>query len=262
MLPDIQDEYDLRGVDIDRVGIAGVRYPVRFSDGEMDQSGIATFDIAVALAGNRRGTHMSRMVEAIHETMQDVDPRTFPVTLKAAAQRLDAHKIEVRIALPVATKVTSPVSERESWQASDLELCAVWSTDECRVETVVTSEVTSLCPCSKAISDYGAHNQRSSIRLTVTGRGDHAYPLQVIRAIEIIRDVGSCPIYPLVKRSDERAITMEAYEHAAFVEDMARDLSGRMRVLQLEHVVEVRTFESIHSHDAVAKISWALGPVP
>jgi GTP cyclohydrolase I len=257
MLPDIQDELDPRGIAIDRVGIAGVRYPTRFNDGDIEQTGIGTFDISVGLESHRRGTHMSRMVSVIHESLQELDPRSLPVILKSAAARLGAHEIEIQASLPVATEVISPVSKYPSWQASDLQLRGTWTPADCRVETVVTSEVTSLCPCSKAISDYGAHNQRSSVELRTAGHNDDCYPLGVRRAIELIREVGSCPIYPLVKRPDERFITMEAFEHPAFVEDMARDLSVQLRTHGLEHTVRVRNFESIHSHDAVAIVHWS-----
>ncbi|GAA1541616.1 GTP cyclohydrolase I FolE2 [Kribbella lupini] len=257
MLPDIQDEFDPRGIALHRVGIAGVRYPTRFYDGETEQSGVANFDIAVGLDAHRRGTHMSRMVSVIHETLSEVDPRTLPVTLKAAAIRLGASEVEVQVALPVATQVISPVSEHLSWQTSDLRLRATWRSETCRVESSVTSEVTSLCPCSKAISDYGAHNQRSAVEVTTAGHGDDCYPLAFGRAVELIRQAGSCPIYPLVKRPDERVITMEAFEHPLFVEDMARDLSIRLRTRRLEHTVRVRNFESIHSHDAVAEVQWS-----
>lgn len=260
VLPDIQDELDPRGIEIDRVGIAGVRYPTRFNDGSLEQAGIATFEMTVALSAERRGTHMSRMVEVIHENMQELDPRLLPVALKAAASRLDACEIEVRVSLPIATLVTAPASNRSAWQTSDLELVGVWSVEDgCRVETSVTSEVTSLCPCSKAISDYGAHNQRSSVRLTIVGHDDGCYPLDVSRAIGLIREIGSCPIYPIVKRPDERLITMEAFDHPVFVEDMVRDLSTGFRRQRIWHSIRVQNFESIHSHDAVAQLSWCPG---
>ena len=133
-----------------------------------------------------------------------------------------------------------------------------------RLSTTVTSQVTSLCPCSKAISDYGAHNQRSDVTLKVEGDGDDPYPLSVRRVVEFIRRVGSCPVFPLVKRPDERAITMAAFDHPAFVEDMARDLSWRMRDLGINHTISVRNLESIHSHDAVARLRWRqdLAPAP
>jgi GTP cyclohydrolase I len=257
MLPDIQDQYEPRHIPIDRVGITGVRYPTRFSDSALDQQGVATFDLLVALPGDRRGTHMSRMVELIHDHLQELDPAELPRFLKTAAAKLDVDSLEVRASLPIVTRVTSPASGRSSWQPSDVALSARLGPTELAVETLVSSEVTSLCPCSKAISDYGAHNQRSRVSVTVVGSADAPYPLPVHHTIELIRQTASCPIYPLVKRPDERAITMTAYDHPAFVEDMARDLSQELRGLELEHRVTVQNFESIHSHDAIASLSWS-----
>ncbi len=121
------------------------------------------------------------------------------------------------------------------------------------------SEVTSLCPCSRAISDYGAHNQRSQVTLTLLGDGDNPYPLPVHEIVAAIRTVGSAPVFPVVKRPDERVITMQAYDHPAFVEDMVRDLSLWCRSRSLAHRVAVRNIESIHSHDAIASVQRA-GP--
>ena len=257
MLPDIQDQWEPRGIGLDEVGIAGVRYPTTFSDGEFEQPGIASFDLTVELPGDRRGTHMSRMVELIHDHLQRLDPRELPTFLKAAATKLDVDSVYIRAALPIATEVTSPASGRSSWQPSDVRIRAYLREGHATVETEVTSEVTSLCPCSRAISDYGAHNQRSAVTLTVIGISDVPYPLTVLAALELIRSVGSCPIYPLIKRPDERSITMDAYDQPAFVEDMARDLSEACRAREVAHRVVVRNFESIHSHDAFAATAWS-----
>jgi GTP cyclohydrolase IB len=120
----------------------------------------------------------------------------------------------------------------------------------------VVAEVTSLCPCSKAVSDYGAHNQRSRVTLTVVGDLNDPYPLPALEAAELAREVGSCAVYPLIKRVDERAITMMAYDRPAFVEDMVRDLSRLCRSRGFTHDIEVQNLESIHGHDASARISW------
>ena len=255
-LPDIQDGCDGRGIELDQVGIAGLRVPTTFSDGSMTQAGIATFDVIVTLPADRRGTHMSRMVEIVHDQLQVVDPRTLGLVLKLAASKLDVECARITVSIAVATPVTSPTSGRESWQASDLALTASVEGDVFQLLTSVTSQVTSLCPCSKAISDYGAHNQRSDVTVSVGGVGDSPYPIAVRQIVDIIRSAGSCPVYPIVKRPDERAITMSAFDHPAFVEDMARDLSLQLRELAITHEVRIRNLESIHSHDAVAKLSW------
>lgn len=256
MLPDIQDESDSRGIEVDRVGVAGVRYPISFHDGAVTQSGVAMVDMTVTLPAARRGTHMSRMVELVHDHLRDLDPRELPTILKAAANKLDVDGVQLAIALPMAFPVASPASGLESWQACDVVVEGELVEGASAVTTSVTSDVTSLCPCSKAISDYGAHNQRSTVTLAVIGIGDAPYPLAVEAAFTMIRKVGSSPVYPLVKRADERVLTMDAHDHPAFVEDMARDLSAACRRLGLAHEVRIRNIESIHSHDAVSSVGW------
>ena len=256
-LPDIQDLRDERGVQIDQVGISGVRYPILFNDGVTAQQGTAVFDVTVTLPEDRRGTHMSRMVEVIHEHLQDLDPNRLPHALKVAADRLDVEGVRVAVAMPIGFLVTAPESSQHAWQVCDVSVSGQVREGTSEVRTTVATDVTSLCPCSKAISDYGAHNQRSLVTLTVVGSGDDVYPLDVATAFEMIRTTGSCPVFPLVKRIDERALTMRAHDHPVFVEDMVRDLSRACRSRGLAHEITVRNFESIHSHDAVACVAWA-----
>jgi GTP cyclohydrolase I len=255
-LPDIQDQVDGRGIELDRVGIAGVQYPVRFSDGSSKHAGIATFDVTVTLPADRRGTHMSRMVEIIHDELQDLEPERLPQALKVAADRLEVSTVQVGVAMPMAFVVHAPASAKEAWQVCDVHLDAKFLVGHTELAVTVGTDVTSLCPCSKAISDYGAHNQRSRVLLTTFGNDEDVYPLDVASAFSIIRSVGSSPVYPLIKRPDERVVTMNAHDHPVFVEDMARDLSQACRERGVAHAVRVRNFESIHSHDAVASVSW------
>ena len=254
-LPDIQDEVDERGIELDRVGVAGVQYPVRFNDGASKHAGIATFDVTVTLPARRRGTHMSRMIEIVHDELQDLEPERLPQALKVAADRLDVDRVQVGVAMPMAFLVQAPASAKEAWQICDVELQARLVDDQADLAVTVGTDVMSLCPCSKAISDYGAHNQRSRVRLTTMGQNEDVYPLDVASAFAIIRSVGSSPVFPLIKRPDERAVTMGAHDHPVFVEDMARDLSYACRKRGIAHSVSVRNFESIHSHDAVALLS-------
>ncbi len=255
-LPDIQNEPDERGIALDEVGITNLRYPVTFSDGQLEHAGIAQIEITVALPASRRGTHMSRMVELVDNYLREFDPRAMPTILKSAAHRFDAEGVRIAVDLSLATPVKAPASGRVSWQTHDVRVMGQLDPHQTTVDTSVSSDVTSLCPCSKAISDYGAHNQRSQITLTTSGSSDDPYPFSVSEAVHLIRAVGSCPVYPVVKRHDERAITMEAYDNPAFVEDMARDLSQVCRRRGLTHSVQVRSMESIHSHDAIAGLTW------
>lgn len=256
-LLDIQNQLDDRGIPIDEVGISGLRYPVVFDDGELSQAVVADLEITVRLPADRRGTHMSRMVQAADAHMHVINPREFASVLKILADLLDASSARVSVALPVAVRVAAPTSGEEAWQVHDVRLRGDLSDDSLTLETTVSADVTTLCPCSKAISDYGAHNQRSRVSLTVQGRGDAAYPVAVSTLIEMIRANSSCPVFPVVKRSDERVVTMAAYDKPMFVEDLLREVSAQCRKLELAHRVEARNIESIHSHDVVARLSWS-----
>ncbi|KQY07975.1 GTP cyclohydrolase [Mycobacterium sp. Root135] len=255
-LADIQSARDARGVDIDEVGVSNLRYPLIFDDGDLVQSGIAELEMTVALPADRRGTHMSRMVLAVDAHLDRVNPRELHTAFKAIANLLDTTDLRVALTLPVATRVDSPATANSGYQVHDLSLRGRLASDSFLLETTVTTEVTTLCPCSKAISDYGAHNQRSRVSLAVDGHDDAAYPLPASDLIQLIRDSASCPVYPVVKRPDERAITMAAYDNPKFVEDLIRDLTLNCRGLGVPHRIEARNIESIHSHDAVARLEW------
>lgn len=255
-LPDVQGASDTRGVAIDEVGVSGLRYPVTFDDGVIEQSGIAEVEMTVGLLADRRGTHMSRMVEAAEAYLSRVNPYELHTAFKAVAALLDATDLAITLDMPVATRVDSPVTANSGYQVHDLSLSGRLFDDGFQLRSTVTTDVTTLCPCSKAISDYGAHNQRSRVSLSVLGENDDPYPVQFIDQVQLIRDSASCPVFPVVKRPDERAITMAAYENPKFVEDLIRDLTMRCRELDVPHGILARNIESIHSHDAVARLKW------
>ncbi len=252
---DIQNEVDTRGIVLDQVGISGLRYPLTFEDGHFRQAGIATIEVAVRLQHDRRGTHMSRMVALVHDHLQQFDPRELPGVLKIGADLLEAPALTVTISMPISTTVIAPASRAESLQVHDVRVEGRWDSGNTTVITSVTSDVTSLCPCSKAISDYGAHNQRSRVTLAISGSGEFPYPLPVNDAVGLLERCGSAPVVPLVKRPDERVLTMQAYDEPVFVEDMARGLSSICRDRGLSHTVSIRNLESIHSHDAIAQVA-------
>ena len=256
-LPDVQGAPDTRGIDIDEVGIGGLRYPVFFDDGVIEQSGVAEIEVVVGLPADRRGTHMSRMVQAVETYLNRVNPYELHTVFKAVAVLLDTSDLRISLALPVSTRVESPATQNSGYQVHDLALCGRLIDDEFQLTSTVTTDVTTLCPCSKAISDYGAHNQRSRVSLSTHGENDSPYPVQVVDAVQLIRDASSCPVYPVVKRPDERAITLAAYDNPKFVEDLIRDLTSSCRELAVPHDITARNIESIHSHDAVARVSWA-----
>lgn len=179
---DIQNEADPRGIAIDEVGISGLRYPVTFDDGHTCQHGIADISVTVGLQADRRGTHMSRMIALVHEEVATLAPQDLPIALKRGLALLEAPSLAVTLSLPIATTVTAPASKRQSWQTHDVTITGCITPDTCTVATTVTTDVTSLCPCSKAISDYGAHNQRSEVTLTVTGTADAPYPWRSMKS--------------------------------------------------------------------------------
>ncbi|MFI0861759.1 GTP cyclohydrolase I FolE2 [Streptomyces smyrnaeus] len=253
---DIQNEPDGRGIAIDEVGVTSLRYPLTFDDGHTHQQGIADISVTVALQADRRGTHMSRMISLVHEEVAILSPQELPIALKRGLTLLDAPALTLTLSLPLATAVTAPASQQESWQTHDVTVTGRIDADGCTVSTAVTTDVTSLCPCSKAISDYGAHNQRSEITLQVTGSADTPYPLPVHEMVHLLRAAGSAPVIPLIKRPDERVVTMQAYDHPVFVEDIIRDISLTCRKKGLSHAVKARNMESIHSHDAVAALHY------
>ncbi|MCV7068894.1 GTP cyclohydrolase I FolE2 [Mycolicibacterium farcinogenes] len=256
-LPDVQGAFDTRGIDIDEVGIGGLRYPVVFDDGGLVQSGVAQIEMTVALPADRRGTHMSRMVQATEAFLARINPYELHPTFKAIAGLLDATSLQILVSMPIATYVESPVSTHRGSQVHDLRLQGRLFDGEFHLKTAVTTDVTTLCPCSKAISDYGAHNQRSQVTLSVEGDDDFPYPLPAQDLIQLVRDSASCPVYPVVKRPDERAITMAAFDNPKFVEDLIRDLSRSCRERGVRHQIEARNIESIHSHDAIARLRWS-----
>jgi GTP cyclohydrolase I len=259
VIPDIQGESDARGITIDEVGVSGFRQPTRFDDDVLTQSGIADFEVTVRLPADRRGTHMSRMVQAIQSSLEVVNPEAFPSVLKSLVDLLEVDAATIVVAMPLATEVTAPISGESGWQVHEMRMSCKLTPESFTLATEVATDVTTLCPCSKAISDYGAHNQRCRVSLTAFGDGDTPYPLCIASMIDMIRSTCSCPVLPVVKRSDERALTMTAYENPMFAEDLVRELSLACRDRGVAHSIQVRTLESIHSHDAVASVAWCPG---
>ena len=254
LLADIQSQADDRHLGIDAVGVSGVRYPmtVRSADGPLPT--IASLSLAVSLPAGRKGTHMSRFIELLETRTEPLDREGFRSILLAMLKRLDARSGTIEMRFPYFVKKTAPVSGVQSrldyevrWRAS--------ATDVGRFSfrMRVTVPATSLCPCSKEISAYGAHNQRSHISIDAELWGEMA----IEELIAIAERGASCEVYGLLKRPDEKYVTERAYNNPKFVEDIVRDVA-----LELNrdprvgaYVVEARNFESIHNHSAFARIT-------
>ena len=253
-LPDIQSRVDHRDLRIDAVGIKSVRHPITIRTATGLLPTVATFSMTVELPPLTKGTHMSRFIELLHAQTEPLDADRFGTMLIDMLQRLDARSGTIEMRFPYFVRKTAPVSGAQS--VLDYEVC--WRarvSDEpgFSLSMQVTVPVTSLCPCSKEISEYGAHNQRSHVRIEAELAGE----ITVDELIAIAERSGSCEIYGLLKRQDEKYVTERAYENPKFVEDIVRDVALALNqdVRIAGYTVEAENFESIHNHSAFARIA-------
>lgn len=262
MMEDIQSARDDRELAIDLVGVSGLRYPVSVRDKtRARQSTIATMSLSVSLPHHYKGTHMSRFIEVVHEHHNQIDMETLPSILSALKTRLEAERARIEVAFPYFFERAAPASGLVSLMSYDCVYHAEVNGSGTDFMVGVKVPVTTLCPCSKAISDYGAHNQRGYITLEVRARrAANGLPKMVWieELVEIAENAGSAPVYPLLKREDERAVTMRAYDNPAFVEDVVRSVASALKNDPRVEWLRVRaeTLESIHDHDAFAEIVW------
>lgn len=253
-LEDVQGQFDTRAVAIDEVGISDLRYPVRVAGrGGVVQASVATVSTAVDLAADVRGTHMSRFVQALAEHLTVVDQRTCAALTEHLRDRLNSSRATLTLEFPYFIERTAPVSALLGMVDVEAKLSVVAS-DSTEVRVGVRVPVTSLCPCSREISDYGAHNQRGYVDIDVACQAEE--PVWFEDLIDVAESAASVPIYSLLKRVDERYVTMTAYENPAFVEDIARDVVVALRqdARVRDYVVRVSNQESIHNHNAVATV--------
>ncbi len=242
-----------RQIPIHKVGIKDIYHPVRVGDrtgGE--QHTVANFNMYVALPHNFKGTHMSRFVEVLHQHEREISVESFRQMLSEMTQRLDATSGHIEMSFPYFVMKKAPVSRVESVVKYDASLIGEIhdGVEEMWIRVVVA--VTSLCPCSKRISDYGAHNQRSHITIKARVR-EH---LWIEELIDIAEQEASCEVFGILKRPDEKYVTERAYDNPKFVEDIVRDVAVRLNSEErvLAYVVEAENFESIHNHSAYALI--------
>jgi GTP cyclohydrolase I len=259
-LPDVQAEAPAIPMLLDEAGIADLRYPITLhqSDGSSHPT-IATTSFAASVSADTRGVHMSRFVETLHNWHDRIAVDTLSTLLTDLADRLAARDVVAKFDFPLFLERTAPVSGGRALVAYDcsLEGRLRSSTIDCTLTTRVP--ITSLCPCSREISDYGAHNQRGSIEIAVSFELiEDAEPLDFGELIAAAEEAGSAPIYSLLKRTDERYVTMQAYENPAFVEDITRAVAAALRPDPRIRAGRVRVVneESIHSHNAYAAIKW------
>ncbi len=253
-MADVQSSHDMRNIAIDKVGIKDIRHPVRITDRDgIEQHTVATFNMYVELPHNFKGTHMSRFVEILNSHERELSVRSFKDMLAEMGERLEADIGYIEMTFPFFVNKKAPVTGVESLIDYEVTLIGNIEYGEIRTQTRVVVAATSLCPCSKKISDFGAHNQRSHV--TITARSKES--LWIEDLIDIAEQEASSELYSLLKRPDEKFVTEHAYNNPKFVEDLVRDVAGRLNVVEeiLSYTVEAENFESIHNHSAYALIS-------
>ena len=249
---DVQAHADTRRLPINRVGIKDIRHPVRVKDRSAgEQHTIASFNMYVSLPHDFKGTHMSRFVEILHAE-REISVESFGSMLRTMTTRLEADTGHIEMSFPFFVMKRAPVSGVESLMDYRASLIGELRHGHTEMWLRVAVPVTSLCPCSKRISDYGAHNQRSQVTIAARLRSH----MWIEELIEVAESEASCELYGILKRTDEKYVTERAYDNPKFVEDLVRDVATRLnrddRVAA--YVVEAENFESIHNHSAYARI--------
>jgi len=252
-IADVQGSVDSRRIPIDKVGIKDIRHPVRVKDRSMgEQHTIATFNMYVNLPHNFKGTHMSRFVEILNTHEREITVESFREMLKEMTIRLEADAGHIEMKFHYFVNKIAPVTGVESLLDYDVTLIGEIIEGKPKMNIRVVVPVTSLCPCSKKIADYGAHNQRSHVTVNAETNGF----VWIEDLIELVEKEASSELYGLLKRPDEKYVTEKAYNNPKFVEDMVRDVATRLNEDERinSYTIESENFESIHNHSAYALI--------
>jgi len=252
-IADVQNTADTRRIPINKVGIKDIRHPVKIRDRSGgDQATIANFSMYVNLPHNFKGTHMSRFVEILNQHEREISVKSFKEMLSEMTERLEAETGHIEMRFPYFVNKSAPVSGVQSLLDYDVTFIGESINGKRQTILKVVVPVTSLCPCSKKISEYGAHNQRSHVTLTVRTTEF----VWIEELIDIVEKQASCELYGLLKRPDEKFVTELAYDNPKFVEDMVRDIAACLNKDKRisGYIVESENFESIHNHSAYALI--------
>jgi GTP cyclohydrolase I len=250
---DVQSSPDKRAIAIDKVGIKDIRHPVQVKDrsGKIQHT-VANFNMYVQLPHEFKGTHMSRFVEILNNHEWEITVESFKTMLTEMTSRLDAEIGHIEMSFIYFINKTAPASGVQSLLDYEVSLIGERRNHRNSMQVKVIVPVTSLCPCSKKISDRGAHNQRSHVTVTIS-TADFVW---IEELIDVVESQASSELYGLLKRPDEKVVTERAYDNPKFVEDMVRDIAAELnrddRILS--YTVESENFESIHNHSAYALI--------
>ncbi len=252
-IEDVQNTVDTRHIAIDKVGIKAIRHPVLVKDKSGgEQHTVAMFNMYVHLPQQFKGTHMSRFVEILNMNEHAISIESFETILREMVKRLEAESGHVEMTFPYFVNKAAPISGVKSLLDYEVTFIGAIKNDDIEITVKVLVPVTSLCPCSKKISDYGAHNQRSHVTVTAL-INDFIWIEDIINLVE---KQASCELYGLLKRPDEKYVTERAYDNPKFVEDMVRDVAAQLNAEKriVAYTVESENFESIHNHSAYALI--------
>ncbi len=258
-MQDKQSEKDIRGVRIDRVGVKGLLHPIIVRDlAHKTQNTVATITMSVDLPHHFKGTHMSRFIEVINEHGGIIHVENIPDILHKMRKRLDAENAHLEITFPYFIEKKAPITRSIGMMNYEASFLANTQGKSIDFILAVAVSVTTLCPCSKAISAQGAHNQRGIVKLQIRSTNT----IWIEELIEIIEHSASCDLYSLLKRMDEKFVTEKAYDNPVFVEDLVRNVAVRLRKNKkiIWYKVEAENFESIHNHNAFAVVES--GPWP
>lgn len=254
-MPDVQASSDPRQIAIDRVGVKEVVYPLRLRTREgKDQHTVARINMYVALPHHQKGTHMSRFLEVLNDHRCDpLTPERIPEITEVIRERLDAAEAHFEATFTYFIMKHAPVTGSPGLMDYEVTFACHATAAARDFVMKVAAPATSLCPCSKEISDFGAHNQRCRIEAAVRIHSR----LWIEDLVELLEDAASHPVYAVLKRPDEKFVTEKAFENPKFVEDIVRDLAtgleGDARIAW--YAINSENFESIHSHNAYAQIT-------
>lgn len=252
-IPDVQSSEDTRQIAIDKVGIKAIKHPVRIAEqGGGEQHTIADFNMYVNLPHHFKGTHMSRFIEILNEHEREITVDSFRKMLSEVTERLEAEAGHIEMRFPYFINKSAPVSGVNSLLDYDVTFIGEIQHDKPTIWVKVIVPVTSLCPCSKKIADFGAHNQRAHVTINVRLKKF----IWLEELIELVEKEASCELYGLLKRPDEKHVTERAYNNPKFVEDVVRDVAAKLNAEDRisAYTVESENFESIHNHSAYAYI--------
>lgn len=252
-LKDTQNEPDHRQISIDRVGVKNLRFPMRILDkARVEQHTIASVALTVDLPEQFKGTHMSRFVEALNECGTELHIDKVHQLLEMLSERLHAECAHADFSFPFFIEKTAPVSGKKGLLDYNITFKATLEKGVFDFIATVIVPVATLCPCSKSISERGAHNQRGEVTFAVRS----STPVWIEDLIQLVEQSASCELYSVLKRPDEKAVTERAYDNPVFVEDLVRNIAERANREDsiLWYKVEAENFESIHNHNAYALI--------